>query len=155
MSHSYLDRLYPGRRHGTGHEVFKAALDVAEYGGASYAFGYLQNRYRERASVMGVPLDLAAGAGLTAAALLCDLKGWCSGLVPIVRNVGHAGVGAYFHTMGAGHGAKASGVKRLLVHEKDVGKVKAVLPDATVLGAIPRAPHGDFLSASELAALAR
>ena len=135
--------------------VVPSLVEAAEYVGASYGFGYLQNRYREKASLMGVPADLLAGVGLKAAALAADVMGKSGGVACLASTVGNAGLGAYFHTLGAGHGAQASGVKRLLISDKDVAKARAALPNATILGEIPKAPHGDFLSAAELAEMAR
>lgn len=149
---SYLDRLHKGRG------VMPHLVETVEYAGAAYGFGYLQNRYREKASVLGMPVDLLAGVVLKGAALSSELlgKGASGWMTSLANNVGNAGVGAFFHTMGAGHGAHAAGVKRmLLTSAADVAKAKAALPGATILGEIPKAPHGDFLSAAELAELAR
>jgi hypothetical protein len=128
---------------------------TAEFAAASYGFGYLQNRYRQKAQMFGVPADLLAGVAFKAASLGSHVFGVGHALAPHLDIVGNAGVGAFFHTLGAGHGAKASGVKRLLVGDADLEKVKKVLPNPEIIGAIGKAPHGDFLSASELAALAR
>jgi hypothetical protein len=151
---SYLDRMSPfrGRK---AHAVFSEVGGLAVYGGASYGFGYLQNRYRERASVAGVPADLAAGAGLSAISLIGDLLGWHGGMMAFTRDVGRAGVGSFMHTLGAGHGGGASGMTRVLVHSKDVAKVRAALPNATILGEISKAPPGALLSTGELLDLAR
>jgi hypothetical protein len=147
----YLDRLHKG------HGLTSHVVETLEYAGASYGFGYLQNRYREKASVMGVPADLLAGVVLKTVVLGSELmgKGVSGGFATLLSNVGNAGIGAYFHTLGAGHGAQKSGVKRLLISEKDVEKAKAALPGATILGDLPKAPKGDFLSAAELAEMAR
>lgn len=155
----YLEKVYHkvgGRAGSKGSKVFHALGSAAVYGGASYGFGYLQNRYREKASVMGVPADLLAGVGLSALSLGCDVMGKSGALSALSRDVGHAGLGAYFHTLGAGHGAKASGVTRLLLkNPAQLAKARQAVPDAEVLGAIPAAPHGDFLSPAELAEMAK
>lgn len=152
---SLHDLLYPGRKSGKIYKVSEATANAAVYAGASYGFGYLQNRYRERAKVMGVPVDLAAGAGLTVGALLADMFGIDNVLMPLARDVGHAGLGAFFHTLGAGKGAQASGIRRALIKESDVPKIRAAVPDATILGEIPPAPHGDVLTARDLRDLTR
>jgi len=149
-----IDRYHHHRTDKHGH-VVPHLVEMVEYGGASYLFGYLQNRLGERASVMGVPADLLAGVVLKGAALAGDLMGASGGLSALANNVGNAGIGAFFHTLGAGHGSKSAGLKRVLVHESDVPKVKAAIPTATILGAIGKPPHGDFLSPAQLAALAR
>lgn len=151
----YLNRLQYHR----GNSLMGELVETAEQVGASFAYGYVQNRYREKASVAGVPLDLGLGAALKALGLGLHLAGKGHGMMGMVAEhadlLGNAGLMAHFHTMGAGMGAQKSGVTRVLVDKKDVGKVKATLPHAEVLGEIPRAPHGDFLSTAELEALAR
>ena len=147
----YLDKLSL-KRDG----VLPNLVRTAEYGLASYGFGYVQNRFRERASVMGVPLDLLVGvAGKAASIFGGEVYGMAPGLMPHIDNVANAGIGAYFHTLGAGHGARAAGVKRLLIRESDVPKARKALPDATILGDLPRAPRGDFLSPAELMEMAK
>lgn len=159
---SYLDKLHFGKKGGVVHAVTSEVVGAGVYAGASYGFGYVQNRYRDKASLWGVPVDLLAGVGLTAATIGCDLYvghgKWgkrIHNLTPITRDVGRAGFGAYFHTLGAASGAAKSGVKRLLISEADLPKAKAALPNATVLGDIPKAPHGDSLSARDLAEMAK
>lgn len=155
---SYLDKFYPGKKGTFIHAATHTVADAAIFGGASYGFGYVQSRYREKASIMGVPADLAAGVGLTALSFLGDwygVRGVARGLLHTTKMVGLAGIGSYCHTLGSGKGAQHSGVQRIAVHAKDVGKVKSALPNSTVLGEIPRAPHGDFLSPAQLEALAR
>lgn len=145
---SYLAKL---KQHG----IVKNLTTAAVYAGASYGFGYIQNAYRSKAHVMGVPLDLAAGIGFKAVSLGASMLGMGSGFAPHLDTIGNAGIGAFFHTLGAGHGAQKAGVKRLLVNEADMVKAKAALPNATILGDLGKAPKGDFLSAKDLAALAR
>jgi hypothetical protein len=103
--------------------------------------------------------DLLAGIVSKVVVLGADLFGangrMVRGVLPHVNTLGNAAVGAYFHTRGAGYGAQASGVKRLILPAGQVDAVKKAFPSATVLGAIPKAPHGDFLSAAELAEMAR
>lgn len=155
----YLEKVYRkvgGKSHGKGHKVFNALGSAAVYGGASYAFGYLQNRYRERASVMGVPADLLAGGALSAVSLGCELMGKTGALSALARDVGNAGIGAFFHTLGAGRGAHAAGVTRLLLkNPAQLAAAKKAVPDAEVLGSIQPAPHGDFLTPAELAEMAK
>lgn len=155
----YMSKVYHkagGRSYGKSYKVVNALGSAAVYSAASYGFGYMQNRWRERASVYGVPADLLAGVGLSAASLGCELMGKAGALSALARDVGHAGLGAYFHTLGAGKGAKDSGVTRLLLkNPAQLAKAKAAVPDAEVLGAISAAPHGDYLSPAELAEMAK
>lgn len=146
----FLDYLNPENK-GTVARV----VEGAEYFAASYGYGYVQNRFRERAAVGPIPLDLLAGGVFKAAAIGCGI--WCkkgSALAkstPYTNVMGNAGIAAFGHTLGAGAGAKASGVTRLLLaNHSDLAAVKKVLPNSTILGEIPKAPHGDFLTPSEL-----
>jgi hypothetical protein len=149
---SYLSKLHSGaKKVGLMHEL----VETGELVGGVAAFGYLQNRYREKASLWGVPADLAAGAVLKVAVLGCKYFGKFKRVCPHLDNLGNAGLAAYAHTLGAGYGAQASGVKRLLISEADVAKAKAALPNATILGDIPKAPHGDYFSSRDLADMAK
>lgn len=130
--------------------------EAAEYFGVSVATGYLQNRYREKASLFGVPAELVGGVGMKALALVLDMRGKGHGTLGSQANIlGNIGLAAYGHTIGAGLGASASGVKRVLVQAQDLPRVKAAVPGATVLGDIPPAPHGDLLSTAELREMIR
>jgi len=129
-------------------------VETVEYAGASYLFGYIQNRYRNKATVFGVPVDLAAGVLLKGASLTMDLLGKSEGLSSQANLFGNAGIGAFFHTLGSGQGGKAAGIRRALVKESDVKKLQAMLPDATILGVSEKAPVGDFLKPHELVTLA-
>jgi hypothetical protein len=130
-------------------------VETAEFAGASFGFGYLQNKYRKQAHMFGVPADLLAGVVLKAASLGCDVFNVAGAAAPHLNIIGNAGVGAFFHTLGAGYGSKSAGVKRLLIPEGDEAKMQKAFPNAEVLGAIGKAPKGDFLSSADLAALAR
>jgi hypothetical protein len=161
----YLDKLVRGgsrHKHLHKHPLVHDLMTTAEFAAGSYGFGYLQNRYREKASMFGIPADLLAGVGLKVVALGTEMispsgrLGKLAHLVaPHANAFGNAGVGAFFHTLGAGHGAQASGVKRLLISEADVPKAKAALPNATILGVDKETRPRDVLSAQELADMAR
>ncbi len=138
----YMNRLLSGgKKSGAVHEV----VETVEYAAASWGFGYLQGRFRERASIGPVPADLGVGLGLKILALAGNILGKGGKVLPHMHLIGNAGIGAYMHTHGVGAGSQKSGVKRLLVNAADVAKVQKILPDVTVLGAIPKAPPGDFL----------
>ena len=146
----FLDYLNPDN---TG--PVARAVEGAEYFAASYGYGYVQNRFRERAAVGPVPLDLLAGGVFKAASIGLNLwskkAGKLAKAAPYANVLGNAGIAAFGHTLGAGAGAKASGVTRLvLAHHTDLATVKKVLPTATILGEIPKAPVGDFLTPAEL-----
>lgn len=168
---SYLDKFLP-RKSGTVGRGIHAAVDAALPAAMIGGFGYAMNRYRDKSSVHvpvvgNVPVDLGAGVlGLAMTTFgLTSLLGRVTGIGFIKRHaykvdkmagaVATAGLGSYAHTYGSGLGGKQSGVTRLMVDKKDVPRVKAAMPSATVLGEIPSAPHGDFLSSSDLRNLAR
>lgn len=156
----HLDKLVRGDgQHAKMHKhpLVHNLMSTGEYAAGSYAFGYLQNRYREKASLAGIPADLLAGAALKVVAIGTNLTSnkWARRLAPHANTFGNAGIGAFFHTLGAGHGAQASGVKRLLISEADVPKAKAALPNATILGVDKETRPRDVLSARELADMAR
>ena len=147
---SYLAKLQrASKKVGLLHNV----VETAEYVGASYVFGYAQNRWREQASIKGVPADLAAGITLKAASLVLDLIGKGHNVSSHINVVGNAGLGAFFHTMGSGHGGEKGGVKRLLVSSADAERVKKL--GVTVLGDLGKAAPGAYLSARDLHAMAQ
>lgn len=122
-------------------------MHTAEYAGASWGFGYLQSRYRSQ--VMGVPIELAAGVVGKALVLFGgEAMGLLPQVMPHVDVVSNAALGAWAHTLGVGYGARQAA-------SLPPGKAPTKALGTTVLGAIPKAPHGDFLSASELAEMAR
>jgi hypothetical protein len=133
------------------------AVEGLEYFGLSYAAGYAQNRWRQKASLFGAPADFLVGLGGKIASVALDHWGGHRHrhLVSHANVLGNVGLGAFGHTLGAGAGAQASGVKRVLVDAKDVDKIKKLVPGSTVLGEIPKAPHGDLLSTRELQEMAR
>lgn len=157
MSKHYLHGFVPGKKGGVAHTVGGEVLDLAVYGVASYGLGYLTGKYREKSLLFGgrVPLDFAAGLAFTALGGYMGWSGHGEAFAGLVGDVGKAGIGAWAHTHGVGDGTKASGVKRLLVQEKDLAKARAALPDAVVLGGIPPAKHGAFLSPERLQDLAK
>lgn len=144
-------------KHSHGHADGFAGnlLTTAEYGGASYLFGYLQNAFPGRARIAGVPADLAAGVALKALSLGCSMFGVAGGARPHLDVVGNAGIGAYFHTLGSGHGFTKSGRTRAVLPAGSANKLRAAVPEATILGVNAKAPAGDLLTSADLAALAR
>ena len=140
---------------GTGPGVVKDLVTTAEYAVASFAFGYVQNAFPGRAKVGPAPLDLAVGVAAKAVSLGLTLFGKVGGARSHLDVLGNAGIGAYFHTLGSGHGFKKSGRVRAILNAGDAAKVMKVAPATTVFGVSARAPQGDLLSASDLANLAR
>ncbi len=147
---SYLDRLNPTKHTVTGH-IAGAAL----YGGASFGLGYVKNRWRERAHVFGVPVDLLTAILFKGAAVASVLTGKGASYAPLADAFGNAGVSSFFHTLGAAYGAQHSGLRRMLIPANEVERAKRSFPNATVLGEIEKAPPGDYLSAGDLMRMAR
>lgn len=145
-----LDR-HPGG-HGSG--LFANALTTAEYAGASYLFGYVQNAFPGRARIAGVPADLAVGVAAKAASLLSTLTGTMGVARPHLDVLGNAGLGAYFHTLGSGHGFKKSGRVRAVLPATAAAKLRQAVPESTIFGVESKAPKGDLLTADDLARLA-
>lgn len=137
---------------GTRHGIMGNLVTTAEYAAASYGFGWLAV---SRPRVFGFPVALAAGVGLKAVSLGCSLLGYGKYCADI-DTFGNAGIGAYANALGASHGAKSSGITRLVLPKgADASKVRALVPGSEVLGAISPAPQGELLSANDLMNLAK
>lgn len=135
------------------------AMTTAEYAGAAFAFGYVQNAFPNYGRVKGVPLDLGVGVAAKVASLALTLLGKTGGVLgksrPHLDIVGNAGIAAYAHTLGSFHGFKKSGRVRAVLPAGSEAKLQAAVPGATIMGVAAKAPPGDLLSASDLAKLAR
>lgn len=140
---------------GTGPGFVKDVVQVAEYAGASFLFGYVQNAYPGKAKLGPAPLDLAVGVIAKVASLGLTLAGKVGGARSHLDVLGNAGIAAYFHTLGSGHGFKKSGRVRAILEAGDTDKVMKVAPKTTVFGVEARAPKGDLLSANDLQNLSR
>lgn len=151
MAHT-LDKYHPRKNSLVSH-----AVETVEYGAASFGFGYIQNRYR-KANIAGVPADILSGLAFKAVALAMDMKGGAmmERIAPHLNVVGNAGVGAFFHTLGAGAGMKHAGIVRMALPAGTNPQLAASkVPGSVILGGIAPAPKGDFLTSAELAAMAR
>lgn len=96
----------------TKHLVLTVAA-VVEVGGTCYAFGYARAYYGEK-KLLRLPIEAWVGLGFHALGLYFDLTAKSGDQGEINRivgeqlhNVGNGAVGAYAHTLGAEHGAKA------------------------------------------------
>lgn len=147
---NYLARLNKGKLG----VVSRNIVEAGAYGAASYGYGFIQNKYREKASVKGIPADAIAGTGFKIISIAMQCMGKDGVVASGVDILGNAGIGAFCHTLGAGHGAKSSGVVRLLINERDKAKALAAIPGATVLAGTGQAPTGAFLSQDKLRAMA-
>ena len=134
------------------------AIVTAEYAAAAFAFGYIQNAYPDKARIAGVPTDLGVGVAAKAASLVVTLLGKGGVLAkarPHLDIVGNAGIAAYFHTLGAGHGFKKSGRVRAILPAGSEAALSKAVPAATIMGVAANTQPKDLLSSADLAKLAR
>ncbi len=148
--------LLPARVGGgmNGNRLTGLAIDKAERYAAAYGFGMAKGYYRDKAFVMGQPIDLVLGALLTAGgALFNAYSGGRSQLAPHMERIGDAGMMSYFNSLGAGHGTSKSGRMVAVLPAGSAGsKIAGLSPGAHILGTIPPASGGDYLTAEEIAA---
>lgn len=157
-----LKKMYKGTKHAVIHQGPSALGEAAVYGGASYIFGQIHGRYREKAAVKiagyEVPVSILAGVACKAASMAVPANAKLAGvhIGAQLNNVGNAGVGAFFHGMGVGHGMKASG-RKLYILESGKAAPAALgdLKQTDVVGSLPPAPKGAYLSTEDLRGLAR
>lgn len=150
MSKHYLHRANVLEEGSAAHSILGEGIDLAVEGLAGFGFGYLTGRFREKTLIAGrVPLDFGAGLGMSALGLVLGAFGIDEGAA-LARDVGHAGFVSWAHTHGVGAGTKASGVKRVLVQEKDLPKLRAAVPSSVVLGSTGQAPAGKFMAPERL-----
>jgi hypothetical protein len=148
--------LLPARVGGgmDGNRLKGFAVDKVERYAGAYAFGMAKGYYRDKAFVMGQPIDLVAGAALTvASALFNAYSGGRSQLSPHMERLGDAGLMSYFNSLGAGHGTAKSGrMVAVLPAGSSGSRIAGLSPGASILGTIPQASGGDYLTAEEIAA---
>ena len=156
---SFLARMKMGSqfmsgRHSRG--VTGTLVNKGERYASSAAFGFIKGYYRERSLIGGViPVDLLAGAVCTLAS--AGLEIWSQGqsnIAPHLGAIGDSGMTSYFNSLGAAWGAKMS--KRTVYVLNEGAAAPAALagmqtPPASVLGELPQAVGGAYLSAEEIA----
>lgn len=157
MSKHYLHKANVLQKGTVAHEAAGEVIDLAVGAAASFGFGYLTGKYREKTLLFGgrVPLDFGVGMLLSVGSVALEVAGVGDGLSGLAKDIGHAGVNAWAHTHGVGAGTKASGVERVLVQKKDLPKLRAAVPSSVVLGSTGQAPHGKFLSPERLTQLSQ
>jgi hypothetical protein len=142
----------------SGRSLAALAVDKGEKYAAAAAFGFLKGYYREKAMFLGQPVDLLAGLGLTVAGAVVNMYSeGRSNIAPHLERIGDAGMMSYFNSMGAAYGNKAAG--RVV----SVSPAGAMLPRGatpvlgelpSVIGEIPPAVAGAYLTADEIARFA-
>lgn len=134
----------------SGHGTMGFLADKAERYGAAYAFGFAKGYYRERAMWKGYGADLwIGGAATLASAALNIASGGRAALAPHLERIGDAGVTSYFNSMGASAGATKAGRSVLVMNQGQQLPGKK-----SILGMIPPAMGGAYLSADEIARFA-
>lgn len=134
----------------TGHGALGFAVDKAERYAAAYGFGVAKGYYREKMLWRGLGADLWLGAGFTlGSAVLLALSNGTSTIAPHLDRLGDAGIMSYLNSMGAAWGNKKAG---RTVQVLQGGRALPSLPTSSgVIGAIPQAMGGSYLTAEELA----
>ncbi len=132
--------------HGTASSGLKGVLiDKGERYGAALAFGYAKGHYYDRFLWKGHGADMWIGVGgLLASAMLNAFSGGRSRLAPHIERIADAGVMSALNTLGTAWGA-----------EKRTG---GALPGPKVkgmIGAIPPAMGGAYLTPEQIAAFAK
>lgn len=121
-------------------------LERAVYAGA---FGVAKGFLREKSLVGGVPLDILAGTAMTLAAAGLNLATeGKSAIAKHAERIGDAGVMSFCNSLGASYGAQWANYQVAVVPSA------AKLPPGSapmVLGALPQAAGGAYLTAEELA----
>ena len=130
-------------------------IDKGERYAAAAAFGAIKGYYRERAqfSIAGhsIPVDAAAGVGLTLIASV--LQVWSGGRSKAachLNAVGDAGVMSWLGSMGAAWGTQKAGRHVYVTDAGSNPKIPAGMKE--IVGALPQAVGGTYLNADEIAA---
>lgn len=134
--------------HGTASRGFKGvAIDKGERFAAAFAFGAGKGFYGDKFIWKGHGADLwLGGAALLGSAVLTTFTGGRSGLASHLERVGDAGVMSALNSLGAAWGLDKAGRS---VHVSSPGK-NALPKSSTVLGHLPQAMGGAFLTQDEI-----
>lgn len=153
---AFLDRVsYGSQALDRGHGLVNTLVNKGERYGAALGFGFLKGYYREKMLIGGkVPADLAVGVVATLAGAGLDIFTMGrSGLSSHLHAVGDTGVQSYLNSIGAAWGAKKSGRTVYVLDEgaKAPAQLPAGMAATQVVGAIPQAVGGAYLSPEEIA----
>ena len=121
-------------------------VDKGERYGAAFGFGAAKGYYGPRFVWRGQGIDLWAGAGLTLASVILNaFSGGRSNLADHAERIGDAGVMSALGSLGASWGLRKA------------GSTVSLLPAGrkAVLGYIPAAMGGAYLSAEDIAKFAQ
>jgi hypothetical protein len=146
-----LKRMNPLKNlpHGTARSGFKGLLiDKGTRYGAAFGFGAAKGYYGERFLWKGHGADLWIGVGaLLVGAGMESFSGGRSRLAPTLERIGDAGVMSALGSIGAAWGMDQAGRS---VHVSTPGKNALSAAKSTVLGHIPQAMGGAYLSPDEI-----
>lgn len=151
-----VDRLYPGKS-----SMHQALGGAALSGLTGLGIGFAEGRYRKK--LFGLPAGAVVGLAGTLGFLGIDLflpsRGKVTRFVhscaPVLRDMGRVGLGTFTYAAGVGMGAGMGVGDSALaaVNKKDLPALKKAVPNAVIVGAIPPAPRGNWLSQRDLQAL--
>lgn len=125
-------------------------VDKLERAAAAGGFGFIKGYFREKSLIGGVvPVDIAVGGFLTllAAGLNAATEGK-SNIAKHAERIGDAGVMSFCNSLGASWGAQAADYQVAVVPSK-MKLTNGMAP--MVLGALPQAADGAYLTAEEIA----
>lgn len=136
---------------GLGAEIVGTGVYVA----ASEIFGYVHGRYRDKAEVMGVPANLLVGVlGKLSAIALYAQGGKLRNKAHYLNNIANAGIGSYVFADGVARGTRAAGRKIYVLESGGTPpSLGRGLTQTDVVGEIPQAMGGAYLSREELESL--
>lgn len=123
-----------------------ASHRLVKYGSAA-AFGYVKGTGKR--AFHGVPIDAGVGLAALATSVFLTIKSHGRSIIgSYAGDVADAGIMSYLNSIGAAYGAKSSGRK---VYVLEAGaKPPAGLKPVDVMGELPQAVGGSFLSAAEI-----
>lgn len=140
--------------HGTAPRGFMKGfvVDKAERYGAAFLYGAAKGYYGERFLWRGHGLDAWTGAGaLLASSVLTVFSGGRSKLAPHLERIGDAGVMSALGSVGAAWGlSKAGRSVAVLSPGKNAGAGAGLPGKRAVVGAIPPAARGPYLSREDM-----
>lgn len=153
---SIPQHLPVGTAHGKG--IKAVVIDKGERFGAAFGFGLAKGYYGDRFIWKGHGADLWLGVGALGAATVLSMFGGrkANQLGEHLERVGDAGVMSALSSLGAAIGLEKAGhsvVRTSGAKAKPVAAVHGIYGD--VIGSIPGAKAGPFLSDSDLARFAQ
>ncbi len=154
MKHSNRQALSPrSSPHGTrGVGILGFAVDKSERYAFSLGLGYLKGFYRERFMLKGYGGDLWVGAAATLAGFMTNVvSAGRSPVAPHLERLGDAGMQSFLNGLGITWGAQKAGRDVVSLPPKMKAGAPPRVQGVDVLGMIPPAMGGVYLTADEVA----